>query len=606
MSSFRKHFHNLGLQKPPNQQQPSASRSNQRSSFSVMKSNHVDSSSLLNESRTSSVAMNAASFKEDIFSCLEICSSYITALNDLCSTGAILAQNLTQVFSRDLVDINKSEAEHHAGKFKSFSKSHPFSFLANKSATTNITNTDHKLAAESDVDYTYYEVAEQFLQVWQSMSVSTAGASAAIKTETLMSLQEVINKLEMNDNVGMNNIDEPSLESCIQAAKCCLLSYIELQAQFSYKSWKSLNQLCKVLRSDSTMTDVVENIKQHFKTEPDTANKTIPVSLPEMKLPEAAQASNQDVYGLGDAINLLSLRTDNLKSIRKHKKRRKVKPRVNLSTMPVVAKSATFDGRYKLPESTAFGNETNAFGAIPNKVKQSTWPGKTRVSESTSVFNEWSLWSDNPISSTPLQRESQRDPFSSSNFQSPWKAAFSASDQTSTSTLGSCSVPHSVIGSLSGGSNVELDNRIVPSSTEGSSRVSESYASFLGHYSVKRNSSRSSEGLIVDPGFTIADFAFSDTQPGPGLDCNSRTAKTSTWPMKQGPVTGTSANGWATFSPMPSSLERQCEDAFAVSSSHSQSSVASSSLWPFQGPKTSQEFRPFESNNNSHLLNQNF
>lgn len=53
----------------------------------------------------------------------------------------------------------------------------------------------------------YHDVSLQFLSVWEEVSKATAGASAAVKTETLMLLQEILNSLEMSsDESNMNEV----------------------------------------------------------------------------------------------------------------------------------------------------------------------------------------------------------------------------------------------------------------------------------------------------------------------------------------------------------------------------------------------------------------
>lgn len=46
----------------------------------------------------------------------------------------------------------------------------------------------------------FQNVSFQFLSVWEEISKATAGASAAVKTETLMMLQEILNSLEMENS----------------------------------------------------------------------------------------------------------------------------------------------------------------------------------------------------------------------------------------------------------------------------------------------------------------------------------------------------------------------------------------------------------------------
>lgn len=60
---------------------------------------------------------------------------------------------------------------------------------------------------------TYQNISLQFLTVWEEVSKATAGASAAVKTETLMLLQEVLNSLEMSTyETNMNEVIAESFQ----------------------------------------------------------------------------------------------------------------------------------------------------------------------------------------------------------------------------------------------------------------------------------------------------------------------------------------------------------------------------------------------------------
>ncbi|KFM64039.1 hypothetical protein X975_15578, partial [Stegodyphus mimosarum] len=137
------------------------------------------------------------SLMNDICNCLDLCCSYIQALNSLCGAGSLLARNLFH--------------------------------------------------AVQDVP-AYRGISQQFLSVWEEVSKATAGASAAVKTETLMMLQEILNTLEMRS--GEADLDDTIAES-FQVIGTCLCSFIELQAQFSWSTWKSLSKLSKNFNSDS-------------------------------------------------------------------------------------------------------------------------------------------------------------------------------------------------------------------------------------------------------------------------------------------------------------------------------------------------------------------
>lgn len=142
--------------------------------------------------------IDKTAFMNNICSCLDSCSAYIQALNSLCAAGTVLAHSLLQVF-QELPP--------------------------------------------------YRDLAEQFVTTWEEMSKATAGASSGVKTETLMALQEVLNRLE-EENSQLNGSpssvhNNKSVMENIKAVGSCLLSYVELQAQFSLSCWKSLSQISK-------------------------------------------------------------------------------------------------------------------------------------------------------------------------------------------------------------------------------------------------------------------------------------------------------------------------------------------------------------------------
>ncbi|XP_054721885.1 uncharacterized protein LOC129231557 [Uloborus diversus] len=137
------------------------------------------------------------SFMNDICTCLDLCCSYIQALNSLCVAGSNLARNLY-----------------------------------------------HTVQAVP----AYHTISQQFLSIWEDISKVTASASAAVKTETLMMLQEILNSLEVSsDETDMDH----TVSESFQVIGTCLYSFIELQAQFSWSTWKSLSKLTKHCSNDS-------------------------------------------------------------------------------------------------------------------------------------------------------------------------------------------------------------------------------------------------------------------------------------------------------------------------------------------------------------------
>lgn len=135
---------------------------------------------------------------EDICSCLDLCCSYVQALNALCGAGTLLAGNL--------------------------------------------------LRAVQEVP-AYRSIAQQFFAVWNEVGKATAGASAAVKTETLMMMQEALNALEAESED--TDIIDAAVSDSFQVIGSCLFSFIELQAEFSLSTWKSLSKLSKSLPNDA-------------------------------------------------------------------------------------------------------------------------------------------------------------------------------------------------------------------------------------------------------------------------------------------------------------------------------------------------------------------
>lgn len=416
----------------------------------------------------SASAMDVASFKSDVLNCLDLCSSYIQALNTVCSTGAVLAQTLTQLFSREVIAGSSSSSPFNtltqstsSGQRLSQTNSSNKSTLGRRnilgfkqhSDKNNKDNNDSEqsnasqfdLLMDNDLDSDlYYDMTEQFLRSWEVLSVSTAGASATIKTETLMSLQEVINQLESEENESPSNDSHEQLAKSIDAAKACLLSYIELQAQFSRSSWKSLNHLSKALKSDQSMTDPVKKIKKHFDSKKKLRNNNDnnesnlqPLSSPqdvnvgqqlEHQSLKGASSSDESVVlsrssskgrksknslaikhvsGLKEAMELLSLGeddvrtgTDNKKQSKEDKtsdnseKRKQVLDALNRKTdrkTPVghppppglQERRQTVDqSRQKTLLSNPFADQMSAFKTQAT----STWPVKGPVSPTVSSF----------------------------------------------------------------------------------------------------------------------------------------------------------------------------------------------------------------------------
>ncbi|XP_037503508.1 uncharacterized protein LOC119378420 [Rhipicephalus sanguineus] len=163
-------------------------------------------------------AFSRSAFMNEVCSFLDHCSAYIQALNSFCSSSSVLAKSLVRVF--------------------------------------------HNVPV-------YREVAALFLGAWEDLGRVTAAASAAVKTETLMTLQDVLNKLE-----GESPGDESAaLTESIQAVGSCLGSYLELQVQFSYSAWKALSKISKSLPQErnssksaaaKSSAELAATIKKHF------------------------------------------------------------------------------------------------------------------------------------------------------------------------------------------------------------------------------------------------------------------------------------------------------------------------------------------------------
>lgn len=454
--------------------------------------------------------MDAVSFKADVLSCLDLCSSYIQALNNLCSAGAVLAQNLTQVFSRDVVSTSPGLLPPPAAKTESRRR-----LLGLRSGLVRQCQTAPHPAAESDSDSLYYDMTEQFLRVWEMMSVSTAGASATIKTETLMTLQEVINQLESADPYGDGPQEEtgdggPDLGKSIESAKSCLLAYIELQAQFSHNSWKSLNHLSKALKSDASLTDVVKNIKQHFDFSTKSAVADACSSRSEDQSqdpgpqdPKNKTSSAANVSGLKEAMDLLSL-----DGSRRSKRRRKAKSfnkneRRDTSSTYGRDKSCEKENilnRKAKPSATRLSylgdkcfsssQVESVDTGLENGIKSqstSTWPGKVATNavgpsdrnEKSSHKNQesWSLWS----SQTPAFADS------CPTASSPWRDSaqfaywnvFPAHSSQSLSASNLRAATAALSASTISGSGASSNNSIgVPSTTSSSVATNRSYDLF--------------------------------------------------------------------------------------------------------------------------------
>ncbi|XP_022691931.1 uncharacterized protein LOC111262152 [Varroa jacobsoni] len=131
-----------------------------------------------------------SAFMNEVSSLLDHCGLYVSAMNDFCTSGCSLAKCLVKVF--------------HAVPL-------------------------------------YRETASTLLANWEEIAQTTAAASASVKTETLMQLQDVLTRLE-----GQSKEDrETELTESVHAVSSCLMAYIELQAQFSYLVFKALGKLSR-------------------------------------------------------------------------------------------------------------------------------------------------------------------------------------------------------------------------------------------------------------------------------------------------------------------------------------------------------------------------
>lgn len=641
MSSFKKHF--LSLQKQQHQDELSSDHQHKRTSHEVdrmsgaMKDNYRHSNNLDGQMRD----VDVLSFKSDIFNCLDISTAYIQALNTLCSTGAVLAQNLTQVFSRDVnvegdVIVGKSSA---ARRTSSIGRRR---FLGLKGPRREGTQQNF-MSPDDELDSNYFEVAEQFLQVWHSLSVSTAGASATIKTETLMTLQDILNNLEQESSSDLrsksdlgNNLN---LEKSIRAAKTCLLAYIELQAQFSYNSWKSLNHLSKILKSDPSMTEAVENVDKHFSSKCSEVHDESIISKPTVFSDQQKRNNktcNQNgTNSLDGAINLLSMGTSVSK--KEHKRNRSHKDSKEIPISKTVCPQFTkkplqFDreGGVAPPESE--NNPT---------IKQSTWPRKEVVSSvknnefpGTITSDDWSMWQK--YASSDLQARSN-DLFSGAkednSFLLPWNN-FSNSSPSNSAINGSSPHPSQLM-DKSGLNMTATNNSFEPFSQKGSTKISNGFPdaslrqTFNGplsnilddqtnrsvielakKLSLSGDIDKNNFGFNSSHGYTFSTDPFSSTAPLRSLDIPS-TSKTSTWPMKQANNNGNSDN-WSTLD-TPLAFDPSDSSALFTSEPLASNYRGSSSIWPYdkqenQTSKVPTSFNSLfnETNNNVGQLNHNF
>lgn len=666
MASFKKHFQNFSLQKQQNQEDQlhigSTSDQPRRSSHEINRMNVVMKPnfrhSTTSDGQMKDVPEDVLSFKSDIFNCLDMCTAYIQALNTLCSTGAVLAQNLTQVFSRDVnVDGDNivSKSSNNVARLNS-GRRRFLGFKAPRGHGQGIR--PNILSPNDEMDSNYYEIAEQFLQVWETMSVSTAGASATIKTETLMTLQDILNNLEQESSSDPrsksdlgNNIN---LEKSIRAAKTCLLAYIELQAQFSYNSWKSLNHLTNVLKSDPSMTDVVGSVKKHFCPKALDNNRcgsiatNLTTNADQQKRCKKHAPSESNTFD--SAIVLLSGDVNGPKRQRKKHShatsRNKVPVEMSSSSSSKVASSSQFPKNSLRLCSEGVPTSLPGNDAI---IKQSTWPGKEAMPSMknnqfsrTITCDDWSMW---PKSSCLDLQTRSNDLFanekSGESYLLPW-SNFSNSSSSSNSTINGNSLhPPQLIDQCShltapdnsqfGAFSQRDDMKIVDRFSEINLRPAfsvplDNMLDDRTNLSVIELAKKlSSEGVkdnfVFDssPGYTFSvdPFAPVSSDQIPSSDI-SRSSKTSTWPMKQANNNSLNGNGdWSTF-----------DTQLAFDSSNNTSSLfgsdpvtsnfqGSSSLWPFDNPmkqdknqtaKVPTSFNNLfinEANNNAHL-NHNF
>ncbi|KAG1689922.1 hypothetical protein GQR58_007670 [Nymphon striatum] len=159
--------------------------------------------------------------------CISTCSSYTQALNNLCDNGTNFAACLVNLFQN----------------------LHP-----------------------------YQEIAGHFLDIWKTLSNATASASASVKTETLVNLQDILNRLESNEDNAEGNGSPLNSAENVQILFTCFNSFLRLQALFSCSSWESLDKLTRniddpqscsavlnSLSNNTTCNHPVENISGHFK-----------------------------------------------------------------------------------------------------------------------------------------------------------------------------------------------------------------------------------------------------------------------------------------------------------------------------------------------------
>lgn len=627
MSGLKKHFQNFSIPKQSNpedtlptaihHQQRRSSHDTDRTSCSVKFNNHRHTTALDGPMKDASI--DVLSFKSDIFNCLDMCTAYIQALNTLCSTGAVLAQNLTQVFSRD-VNVDGDTIVSKSSNNQSRSSNGRRRFLGLKGPRGHNEVRQNASSVDDELESNYYEVAEHFLQVWETMSVSTAGASATIKTETLMTLQDVLNNLEQENlssdlrskgDLG-NNL---SLEKSIQAAKSCLLAYIELQAQFSYNSWKSLNHLSKVLKSDPSMADVICNVGKHFPPKNSVVTHPNGSAALEPKFSFDQQKKSKKVHDHGPgafdgAINLLSM--DNTGSKKGRKKYRKRQRHDDSEKKASLSSAKTVSSQFPVNQSQLEGVSTSHVTAgLDNRaiiIKQSTWPGKEAVASlkrnefsRNITSDDWSMW---PKSNNSDLQARSNDLFEGvkqeSSYHLPWSHFSSPSSPPLNSAINDASVQLSAldpsVGLTSNNSQFEpfvhRDTKAGDRFTGGSLRTTFNgplnnvldAQTNLSVIELAKKLSLSSEGVYhAHSGYTFAADPFnapSGNSPQlQSLDM-SRSTKLSTWPMKQtnnNPMNGN--NDWATFDSQLA-FDSNTPSLFGTDSLSS-NYQGSSTLWPF-------------------------
>ncbi|OQR75452.1 hypothetical protein BIW11_00771 [Tropilaelaps mercedesae] len=196
----------------------------------------------------------------EVSSLLDHCGLYVSAMNGFCMSGCSLAKCLVKVF--------------HAVPL-------------------------------------YRETASTLLANWEEIAQTTAAASASVKTEALMQLQDVLTRLE-----GHSGEDrDTELTESVHVVSSCLMAYIELQAQFSYSVFKALGKLsrqqsgqCGFLKNGSRAEEAVR--KQFAQiinrlTGPSAKTPTSPtVALP--TTPSTLQTSPQVQSGQQNTITTSS------------------------------------------------------------------------------------------------------------------------------------------------------------------------------------------------------------------------------------------------------------------------------------------------------------